>query len=154
MYGPNVINSGVSKRSNVAVHIVTTPSIRTQIHRFDYILHFNLVSKKRIFNMFAAASRYLVRRSENVSTRRFAHAVKDQFEEYGKMVFTGKIAEEYLSKHGSSAEILSDPTWVNHSADTVAEAVFDWYVSPWYACGYHCKSLVPEFISSHINCRV
>jgi hypothetical protein len=80
--------------------------------------------------MFAAASRYLVRRSEWASTsvRRFA-TIKDQFEEYGKMVFTGKVAEEYLSKHGSSSELLNDPTWVNHSSDTVAEAVFDWYVS-------------------------
>jgi hypothetical protein len=80
--------------------------------------------------MFAAASRYLVRRSElaSSSVRRFA-SIKDQFEEYGKMVFTGKVAEEYLSKHGSSSELLNDPTWVNHSSDTVAEAVFDWYVS-------------------------
>lgn len=79
--------------------------------------------------MFAAASRYLARRSELGASRRWAHSIKDQFEEYGKMVFTGKIAEDYLSKHGSSGELLSDPTWVNHSSDTVAEAVFDWYVS-------------------------
>lgn len=78
--------------------------------------------------MFAAASRYLVRRSEVASSVRRFSSMKDQFEEYGKMVFTGKIAEDYLSKHGSSAELLNDPTWVNHSSDTVAEAVFDWYV--------------------------
>jgi hypothetical protein len=44
------------------------------------------------------------------------------------MVFTGKIADEYLNKHGASVELLKDPTWVNHSSDTVAAAVFDWYV--------------------------
>lgn len=55
-------------------------------------------------------------------------SVAEQFEDYGKTVFTGKVADEYLSKHGGSGALLKDPTWVNHSSDTVAAAVFDWYV--------------------------
>jgi hypothetical protein len=49
-----------------------------------------------------------------------------QFEEYGKAVFTGKVADEYLAKHGAKGEILKDPTWVKNHADTVAKAVFEW----------------------------
>jgi hypothetical protein len=94
--------------------------------------------------MFTAASRYLVRRSESVvvgaAARRSTAAgswrgmasVRDQFEEYGKMVFTGKVADEYLTRQGSSLEILKDPTWVNHSSDKVASAVFEWYVCVCY----------------------
>ena len=44
------------------------------------------------------------------------------------MVFTGKVADGYLQSYGASAELLKDPTWVNHSSDIVASAVFDWYV--------------------------
>lgn len=52
----------------------------------------------------------------------------EPYEEYGKHVFTGAVAEEYLSKHGASADLLKDPSWVQHSSDTVAAAVLDWYV--------------------------
>jgi hypothetical protein len=55
-------------------------------------------------------------------------SIAEQFKEYGKMVFTGKVADGYLQNHGASAELLKDPTWVNHSSDIVAAAVFDWYV--------------------------
>ena len=83
--------------------------------------------------MFTAASRYLLRRSatsfRTTSTSfRSMSALTDQFKEYGKMVFTGKVADGYLRSHGASADILKDPTWVNHSSDIVAAAVFDWYV--------------------------
>jgi len=47
-------------------------------------------------------------------------------EHYGKHVFTGKVAHKYLAKHGSSGEILKDPSWVSKHADVVANAVFDW----------------------------
>jgi hypothetical protein len=65
--------------------------------------------------------------SAAVRLRSFA-SLGEHFDEYGKAVFTGAVAEEYLSKHGGSAALLKDPTWVNHSSDTVANAVFDWYV--------------------------
>jgi len=75
---------------------------------------------------FAAATRTLARRevSRQVGTRAFASL--QQFEDYGKNVFQGKVADEYLSKQGASGDILKDPTWVNNHADTVAQAVFDW----------------------------
>mmetsp|Transcript_22511 Transcript_22511/g.32282 ORF Transcript_22511/g.32282 Transcript_22511/m.32282 type:complete len:711 (-) Transcript_22511:175-2307(-) len=50
------------------------------------------------------------------------------YEEYGKNVFSGKVAEEYLSKHGASGDVLKDPTWVKTHADVVANAVFDWAI--------------------------
>jgi glutamine synthetase len=50
----------------------------------------------------------------------------EAYEEYGKGVFTGKVADEYLQKHGASGEILKDPSWVKTHADVVANAVFDW----------------------------
>lgn len=40
------------------------------------------------------------------------------YDDYGKNVFTGKVADEYLQKHGASADILKDPNWVNTDADT------------------------------------
>jgi len=60
------------------------------------------------------------------TTRAFASL--DAYADYGKHLFTGKVADEYLKKHGSSGDILKDPSWVNNHADTVANAVFDWYV--------------------------
>lgn len=83
--------------------------------------------------MFSAAARHIVsRRAPSVvagagALRPFSSSL-EQFEEYGKSVFTGKVADEYLKKHGGSGDILKDPTWVKNHADTVALAVFDWYV--------------------------
>mmetsp|Transcript_26031 Transcript_26031/g.53496 ORF Transcript_26031/g.53496 Transcript_26031/m.53496 type:complete len:713 (-) Transcript_26031:437-2575(-) len=48
------------------------------------------------------------------------------YEDFGSNVFTGKVAAEYLTKHGASADALKDPNWVNNDADAVANAVFDW----------------------------
>lgn len=48
------------------------------------------------------------------------------FKDYGKHVFTGRIADQYLKKQGSSGAILKDPNWVKTDADTVAAAVLDW----------------------------
>lgn len=51
--------------------------------------------------------------------------------DYGKHVFTGAVADEFLSKHGGSGAILDDPSWVEDRslADLVAAAVLDWAVS-------------------------
>jgi len=48
------------------------------------------------------------------------------YEDFGNNVFTGKVAAEYLQKHGASADTLKDPAWVDTNADAVANAVFDW----------------------------
>ena len=50
----------------------------------------------------------------------------EPYSDYGKSVFMGRVADEYLKKHGSSASILKDPSWTNSHADTVAKAVLDW----------------------------
>jgi len=52
----------------------------------------------------------------------------EPYADYGKSVFTGRVADEYLKKHGSSGDILSDPSWTKTHADTVAKAVLDWAV--------------------------
>jgi len=52
----------------------------------------------------------------------------EPYADYGKSLFTGRVADEYLKKHGSSGDILKDPTWTNTHADTVAKAVLDWAV--------------------------
>lgn len=50
----------------------------------------------------------------------------EEFKTYGKHQFSGKIADQYLKKQGSSVDILKDPSWVKTSADIVAAAVLDW----------------------------
>jgi hypothetical protein len=98
-------------------------------------------------NMFSAAARHLVRRGPATSTAFATRAVAaprpavlrtttstrafaslEQYDDYGKNVFSGKVAEEYLSKQGASGDILKDPTWVAKHSDVVAQAVFEWYV--------------------------
>jgi glutamine synthetase len=82
--------------------------------------------------MFAtsAAVKAIARReislSAPVSVRAMANLAA--YEDFGKNVFTGKVADEYLKKHGASLELLKDPAWVKNSPDVVADAVFDWYV--------------------------
>jgi glutamine synthetase len=75
------------------------------------------------------AARHLVRREAARTISRAgvrSFSALDAYSDYGKHVFTGKVAEEYLSKQGASGDILKDPNWVNTHADTVAAAVFDW----------------------------
>jgi hypothetical protein len=48
------------------------------------------------------------------------------FKDYGKHVFSGKIADQYLKKQGASGAILKDSSWVRTHADVVAAAVLDW----------------------------
>jgi len=50
----------------------------------------------------------------------------EQYEDFGKHVFTGKVADTYLLKHGASGDVLKDPKWVTDHADVVAAAVLDW----------------------------
>jgi glutamine synthetase len=83
--------------------------------------------------MLSAAAKHLARRHVAAAAAAAppAFAIRtmaslEQFEEYGKAVFTGKVADEYLAKHGAKGEILKDPTWVKNHADTVAKAVFEW----------------------------
>lgn len=75
----------------------------------------------------SAAARLLARRS-------FAPALSGArglaslgvYDDYGKNLFSGKVADEYLKKHGASGDLLDDPAWVKTHADVVANAVFDW----------------------------
>jgi hypothetical protein len=72
----------------------------------------------------AAAASYASPAAATTAIRTMASL--EQFDEYGKAVFTGKVADEYLAKHGAKGDILKDPTWVKNHADTVAKAVFEW----------------------------
>jgi hypothetical protein len=76
------------------------------------------------------AARHLVRQevNKNVSRGGFSRkfASLDAFDDYGKSVFSGKVADDYMKMHGASGAVLNDPTWVRTHADTVAKAVFDW----------------------------
>ena len=76
--------------------------------------------------MFAtsAAVKAVARREAALNARAMSSLAA--YEDFGKMVFSGKVADEYLKKHGASGEILKDPAWVKNNADTVANAVFDW----------------------------
>lgn len=75
--------------------------------------------------MLSAAARHIARRQvPRIAIRGMASL--EQFEDYGKSVFAGKVANEYLSKYGASGDILKDPTWVKTHSDVVADAVFDW----------------------------
>lgn len=72
-----------------------------------------------------AASRNLMRRTVGRYAMR-SMASLEAFEDFGKGVFTGKVADDYLQRHGADASLLKDATWVKTHADTVANAVFDW----------------------------
>lgn len=78
--------------------------------------------------MFAtsAAVKALARKEATCAANVRAMASLAAYEDFGKMVFTGKVADEYLKKHGASGAILKDPSWVNNNSDVVANAVFDW----------------------------
>lgn len=79
--------------------------------------------------MFAtsAAVKALARREITRSSTR-AMANLAAYEDFGKNVFSGKVADEYLQKHGASGDVLKDPAWVKTHADVVANAVFDWAI--------------------------
>jgi glutamine synthetase len=68
----------------------------------------------------------LARTSLRGSQRSFASLAA--YEEYGKQLFKGTVADKYLKAHGASAELLKDPSWTEHSSDVVAAAVLDWAI--------------------------
>jgi glutamine synthetase len=75
----------------------------------------------------SAAARVLARRTfpAAVGSVRFSTSL-EAYGDYGKNVFTGRIADEYLQKYGASGALLKDPSWVKTHSDVVAKAVFDW----------------------------
>ena len=81
-----------------------------------------------------AAARSLLRHTSRTTTAQAAAASSsvrtfasiEPYSDYGKSVFTGRVADEYLKKHGSSGDILKDPSWTVSHSDTVAKAVLDW----------------------------
>lgn len=77
----------------------------------------------------STAARFLARRTYAPAIMGVrGMASLEAYEEFGKNVFTGKVADEYLQKHGASGAILKDPAWVKTHADVVANAVFDWAI--------------------------
>lgn len=77
----------------------------------------------------ASAARSLLARSVARSAASGAirtMASVEPYADYGKSLFAGRVADEYLKKHGSSADILDDPSWTKTHSDTVAKAVLDW----------------------------
>eukprot|EP00934_Nitzschia_sp_Nitz4_P008635 Nitzschia sp. Nitz4//scaffold78_size91513//35044//37334//NITZ4_004923-RA/size91513-snap-gene-0.137-mRNA-1//-1//CDS//3329558112//8625//frame0 len=75
----------------------------------------------------SVAVKALARREVQRTTYR-AMANLSAYEDFGKNVFSGKVADEYLKQHGASVELLKDPSWTASSADVVANAVFDWAI--------------------------
>lgn len=71
-----------------------------------------------------SVARLLARRVAPTSVRGFAST--ELYSDYGKHAFTGKIADDYLKKHGASGDILKDASWTETHADVVAAAVLDW----------------------------
>mmetsp|Transcript_588 Transcript_588/g.1161 ORF Transcript_588/g.1161 Transcript_588/m.1161 type:complete len:718 (+) Transcript_588:128-2281(+) len=74
-----------------------------------------------------AARSFLSRSVQRAGATRTMASI-DPYADYGKSVFTGRVADEYLKKHGSSGDILKDPSWTKTHSDTVAKAVLDWAV--------------------------
>jgi hypothetical protein len=68
----------------------------------------------------------LQRRAIAPTTIRGLATSLEQYENFGKHVFAGAVAKEYLEKHGLDASVIKNPTWVKTNADTVANAIFDW----------------------------
>ena len=75
-------------------------------------------------SLLRSTSSRLTAPSASVVVRTFASI--EPYSDYGKSVFTGRVADEYLKKHGSSGDILKDPSWTQSHSDTVAAAVLDW----------------------------
>jgi glutamine synthetase len=73
-----------------------------------------------------AAARSLLRRAPGAFGGVRSMASLSMYEDYGKHVFTGTVADTYLKKHGADASILKDPSWTKTHADVVANAVLDW----------------------------
>lgn len=65
----------------------------------------------------------------------------EAYGDYGRHLFKGTVADEYLKKHGSSAAILDDPSWTVNHADTVAAAVLDWAID--HGANVYCHWFQP-----------
>lgn len=81
--------------------------------------------------MLSSTSRSLARRAALLSNNVAIGGARgmaslEPYEDYGSAVFTGKVADAYLQKHGASGDILKDPAWTKNHADVVAAAVLDW----------------------------
>lgn len=89
-------------------------------------MHHNAKTETMLATSSAARSllRSIPRAATTTAVRSFASI--DPYSDYGKALFTGRVADEYLKKHGSSGDILKDPSWVKSHADIVAKAVLDW----------------------------
>jgi len=74
----------------------------------------------------AARQAFLRRQQVAVTSGARALSSLDAYGDYGKALFKGTVADEYLKKHGADATLLDDPSWTATSADTVAAAVLDW----------------------------
>ena len=72
------------------------------------------------------AARALARRALGSTNAVRGFASIEAYEDYGKHVFTGKVADDYLKKQGASGDILKDPSWTKNHADVVAAAILDW----------------------------
>mmetsp|Transcript_8114 Transcript_8114/g.11685 ORF Transcript_8114/g.11685 Transcript_8114/m.11685 type:complete len:716 (-) Transcript_8114:279-2426(-) len=73
-----------------------------------------------------AAAKLLARRTFTPAIGATRAFNLEAYEDYGKGVFAGKVADEYLKKHGASGDLLKDPSWTKTHSDTVAKAVLDW----------------------------
>ena len=76
------------------------------------------------FALNALTRRALFSNTAQVGVRGLASTAA--YDDYGKHVFTGSVADTYLKQHGASAEVLKDPSWTKTHADVVAAAVLDW----------------------------
>lgn len=74
----------------------------------------------------SAAAKFLARRNLAPALGAARAFNLEAYEGYGKSVFAGNVADEYLKKHGASGDLLKDPSWTKTHADTVAKAVLDW----------------------------
>jgi hypothetical protein len=83
-------------------------------------------SKGERSNSSKSIARYLG--SGNDSAKMKPASATNVFKPYGKHVFTGKLAEHYVTKHGGSATTMADSSWVKDrkQADIVAAALLDW----------------------------
>jgi len=60
-----------------------------------------------------------------------------EMDAYGSQCFIGAVADKYLKKHGESAALLEDPSWVSTKADKVAAALKDWGMDHGATCTAH-----------------
>ncbi|CAJ1962677.1 unnamed protein product [Cylindrotheca closterium] len=89
--------------------------------RYSWTTRRNSASNKSI-------SKYLGAETKNEVSS--IPSAKSVYKQYGKHVFTGKLAQQYLVASGGSASLMEDPSWVKDrkKADIVAAAVLHWAI--------------------------